>query len=305
MTRVVCIGECMVELRAGEADSDVFARSYAGDAYNTAVYLKRSLPQALVQFLTATGDDGLSSSMRKAWHMDDIDAELAFTVGGATPGLYLIETDSQGERRFQYWRKDSAARQWLRLLLEKGESILWGADVVYISGISLAILQSECRAAAIALLERLKSHVGRIAFDPNLRPSLWETHEAALCAVGAALDLCDIALPSSDDIRQLFDLEEPEAQLDLLEARGAREVALTLGSAGCVVSERKKRTWIPAAEAPRVLDTSGAGDSFNGAYLAARLQGGSAAHAAQFGMAVASRVVSHRGALVPTLVSHP
>jgi len=294
----------MVELRASEGASETFSRSYAGDAYNTAVYLKRSLPQALVQFLTATGDDTISTAMRSAWDLQGIDAKLAFTVGGATPGLYLIETDPAGERRFQYWRKDSAAQHWLALLLAKGESILWGADLVYISGISLAILEMEQRAQAIALLERLEGHVGRIAFDPNLRPALWENRETALFTIGAALKFSDIALPSTEDLRLLFEVESPDAQLDALEARGSREVAVTLGSDGCIVSLEKKRTWIPPVEAPQVIDTSGAGDSFNGAYLAVRLHGGSAEHAAKFGMTVASRVVSHRGAIIPCSISH-
>ena len=77
MTRIVCIGECMVELRAGDGASDTFARSYAGDAYNTAVYLKRSLPEGQVQFLTATGEDAISGAMRSAWQLQSIDAELA------------------------------------------------------------------------------------------------------------------------------------------------------------------------------------------------------------------------------------
>jgi 2-dehydro-3-deoxygluconokinase len=305
MTRVVCIGECMVELRASEGASDTFARSYAGDAYNTAVYLKRSLPLALVQFLTATGDDAVSTAMRGAWRLQCIDAELAFTVGGATPGLYLIETDAAGERQFHYWRKDSAAQNWLPLLLARGESVLWGADLLYISGISLAILKAEQRAQAIALLERLKGRVGRIAFDPNLRLSLWENQEAARSTIAAALGFADIALPSTEDLRLLYEVDSPEAQLDLLEARGIREVALTLGSDGCIVSVANKRIRISAVAASHVADTSGAGDSFNGGYLAVRLEGGSVHDAAGFGMAVASRVVSHRGAIVPPSMSHP
>ena len=128
----------MVELRA--VGEDRFARSYAGDVYNTAVYLKRSLAAAQVQFVSATGDDAMSMAMRRVWRADGVDDSLAFPVSGGSPGLYLIETDASGERRFQYWRSHSAARRWLALLLREGESRLWGADIVYFSGITLAIL---------------------------------------------------------------------------------------------------------------------------------------------------------------------
>ena len=189
MTRIVCIGECMVELRA--VGPDHFARGFAGDVYNTAVYLKRSFPDAQVQFLTATGDDAMSAAMRLAWATENIDAALAFSVRHGSPGLYCIETNAQGERRFQYWRSQSAARRWLALLLERGESILWGADIIYLSGITLAILSAEERSTAIEMLKRLRSHVGRIAFDPNVRLILWETPQIATAVIGAALSLCD------------------------------------------------------------------------------------------------------------------
>jgi len=177
VTRIVCIGECMVELRAVGADT--FARSYAGDAYNTAVYLKRSLPAAQVQFLTATGDDAMSKAMRRVWRVQEIDDALAFPVPGGSAGLYLIETAASGERSFQYWRKDSAAKHWLAQLQERGESVLWGADMVYYSGITLAILDPDQRAAALELLARARPHIGRIAFDPNVRLRLWESPQVA------------------------------------------------------------------------------------------------------------------------------
>jgi 2-dehydro-3-deoxygluconokinase len=303
MTRVVCIGECMVELRAVEEDS--FARSYAGDAYNTAVYLKRSLPDAQVQFLSATGDDAMSGAMRRVWRAEGIDDALAFTVAGGSPGLYLIETDAFGERRFQYWRSNSAARGWLALLQKEGESILWGADVIYFSGISLAILDAEERHEAIEMLHRLRSHVGRIAFDPNVRLKLWQSPKIAAAIIGAAVAVCDILLPSTEDLRWLFDIEQPLQQMDLLRDRGVIEVALTLGPAGCAVGDAQERVQLLSPGVDRVVDTSGAGDAFNGVYLASRIQGNTPAQSAEAGLLVASRVVTHAGAIVPASVSHP
>ena len=293
----------MVELRASAENT--FERAYAGDVYNTAVYLKRSLPDAQVQFLTAVGDDATSQAMRDAWHMEGIDDAFAFTVEGALPGLYLIETDARGERRFQYWRSNSAARRWLSLLQAQGESVLWGADIIYFSGIALAILNSNERSSAIELLRRVRTHVGRIAFDPNVRLALWDTRQSAAETIESALSICDVALPSSEDIAGLFRLEEPEQQANLLLAMGVRELALTLGSSGCLVVDGEVHTRLPAPAVDMVADTSGAGDAFNGAYLATRLRGGSAEEAAQAGLMVGSRVVTHAGAIVPKSISHP
>src|SRR5271168_4994147 len=325
--RVICIGECLVELRAVGPDS--FARSYAGDVYNTAVYLKRSLPDAVVQFLTATGaigltapwatawrvikfadgpflagkgDDAMSRAMRTAWRVHEIDDALAFTVLGGSPGLYLIETDALGERQFQYWRTNSAARHWLAMLQGHGESILWGADIVYLSGIALAILSPADRTRAIELMGRLRSRVGRIAFDPNMRLALWRTPQAAAAIMGAAMSACDIALPSTEDLKSLFDINEPTQQLDFLQQMGVHEVAVTLGPAGCAIANGALRMQLPSPKVGIVIDTSGAGDAFNGAYLARRLLGRSPMEAAQAGLAIASRVVTHAGAIVPASI---
>jgi len=303
LKRVVCIGECMVELRATGADS--FARAYSGDVYNTAVYLKRSLPNAQVQFLTATGDDAMSGAMRRAWQQEGIDDALAFTVGGGSPGLYFIENDARGERRFQYWRSHSAARRWLSLLRDRDETVLRGADVVYLSGITLAILSPAEREGALELLRRLRPHVGRIAFDPNVRLTLWETVQAAEAAIGAALSIADIALPSTEDAALLLRIDDPAAQMHRLQGFGAREVALTLGGDGCLVADGAVHTRLAAPGVAVITDTSGAGDAFNGAYLASRLRGESVVEAARSGLLLGSRVVTHAGAVVPASVSHP
>lgn len=301
MTRVVCIGECMVEMRA--SGENRFERGFAGDVYNTAVYLKRSLPEARVQFATATGDDALSAAMRESWQMEGIDDALAFTVRGGAPGLYLIETHGAGERRFHYWRSNSAARQWLAQL-QPHESSLDGADLVYFSGISLAILSAPEREAALELFQRLRNHVGLIAFDPNVRLTLWESAPIAAACIAAAFSVCNISLPSSEDLTQAFNIERPLQQLELLRGWGVREAALTLGAAGCLLGPHTP-AHVPSHLVESVIDTSGAGDAFNGAYLAKRLQGLTPVQAAEAGLRVASRVVTHAGAVVPSNVSHP
>ncbi len=297
MTRVTAIGECMVEL--SPAGPDALRRRFAGDAYNTAVYLKRSRPALEVGFLTVAGDDPLSRQMRQAWLDDGVLDDLAFTDPARHPALYLIETDANGERRFHYWRSESAARGWLSALQANGGAArLAGADLIYLSGISLAILPTGQLDQAVDLLRGLSEAGTRIAFDPNLRPVLWPTLEAARHCLETMAPLAHILLPSRQDLQALLGFDDPREQMDALIGLGVREAALTAEADDCLVYDGRTITSLTPPPA-RTVDTSGGGDSFNGAYLAARLTGSAPAAAAAEGLALAARVVEQPGALIP------
>lgn len=289
----ICIGECMVELRP-VADGHL-QRGFAGDAYNTAVYLKRSAPRLDVAFLTATGDDALSQAMIDTWKSEGIADRLAFRIPGARPALYLIETNNKGDRRFHYWRNETPARHWLRQLLAAGGAArLEEAALVYISGISLAILTSDDRQAAIALLGTLKT---KIAFDPNIRPALWATMRDARACFEAMSGLASIVLPSRQDYELMYGITDPRAQMALTANLTKAEIALTCDADGCLLRQGDDIQTLPT-QAATVVDTSGAGDSFNGAYLAARLEGALPLAAAHAGLAMAAKVVALPGAII-------
>jgi len=290
VTRVVVIGECMVELR--RRPDGAYDRAFAGDAYNTAVQLKRRAPDVQVQFASVTGDDSLSADMRRAWRAEGIDDSLSPSVPGLLPGLYAIDTDATGERRFSYWRGQSAARRWLA---ELDAQRLAGADLLFLTGVSLAILPPDERAGALAFIDRLGARA--IAFDPNIRPALWESEAAMRETIEGAMARASILLPSREDLDRLWGEADPADHLRRCRALGTWEIALTLGAAGCLVAEGDGPALHLGAPAAVAVDTSGAGDAFDGAYLAARLTGASALDAARAGLALAAHVVSLAGAL--------
>jgi 2-dehydro-3-deoxygluconokinase len=294
MTSAISIGECMVELRPVEDGH--LRRSFAGDAYNTAVYLKRSAPDIDVSFLTATGDESLSNAMVETWRGEGISDKLVFRIPGERPALYLIETNAKGDRKFHYWRSDTPAKEWLRLLLATGGAeTLNKADLVYISGISLAILGYDDRQAAIKLLGTLKT---KVAFDPNIRPALWKSMDEARHTFEDMVKQSSIVLPSRQDYQLLYDMNDPLQQIAFTATLTKVEIALTCDEDGCVLRIGDEVTALPT-QAVKVVDTSGAGDSFNGAYLAARLKGKPPQEAVKDGLALAAKVVAQPGALIP------
>jgi len=214
------------------------------------------------------------------------------------PGLYLIETGARGERRFHYWRKGSAGACWWQALKAQGaETILESADLVYFSGISLAILTPQERGEFLKTLRGLKRR-GSVAFDPNLRLLLWPVAREAQEVFEELVAVSDIVLPSSQDLSDLYGPANTQAHAKRLIALGAREFALTDGEAGCWVYDGMLQ-HLDQTEHVTAVDTSGAGDAFNGAYLAARLAGDGQKKSAEKGMRLAAQVVTHLGAIMP------
>jgi 2-dehydro-3-deoxygluconokinase len=302
MLRIASIGECMIELSETADAGGQMRRTFGGDTLNTAVYLARSLGEtpASVHYVTALGDDPFSAEMLTAWQREGIDTGLVFRLPGRLPGLYIIRTDATGERSFHYWRSAAAARELLRAeQAENLASALGGFDLVYLSGITLGILDGESRQRLFALLEALKHSGCRIAFDTNHRPRLWQSRAEAQDAVSRVLGLAAVALPTFDDEAALFDDPDPEATARRLHDLGVEEVVVKCGGAACLVSLQGQQAWVAAQTVARPVDTTAAGDSFNAAYLAARLGGQQPQAAAAAGHRLAARVIAHKGAIIP------
>lgn len=302
MGRIVSIGECMGEL-SETGSPGTLSMGFAGDTLNTAYYLRRSLgAEWQVDYVTAVGTDGLSQRMLEFLEAEDIGTRHIRQLADKTVGLYYI-TLKDGERSFTYWRNDSAAR---KLASDPAALVaaLDRADLVYWSGITLAILPNQDRLALIETLSQFAGRGGTVVFDPNLRPRLWDNPETMRGWIHRAAAVSDICLPSFDDEASWFGDADPTATVSRYMAEGARRVVVKNGAADVTFSTDTgeiSTVSIPAIE--RVVDTTAAGDSFNAGYLAAELLGRNAPDAIAAGARLAANVIGARGALVPDAVS--
>ncbi len=295
--RVVIFGECMVELY--QLVENVYHQNFAGDVFNTAVYLKRVNPAVQVDFFSAIGTDLISDKLLAAVENEKLGSSLLLRSKTARPGLYMINTDAFGERSFVYWRDSSAAKQTLQLFRARNDvTPLTSADWFYFSGISLAILSQDDREDLFSLVAELKAAGVNIGFDPNYRPVLWQSVQLCRDAFERAYALSDIALPGLDDHKVLFNAQTCDDVIKQLKALGTGEIVVKNGKDGAVVWAGGERFAMPAVTVKKVVDTTAAGDSFNGGYLAARLAGQSPKAAAQLAAALAGFVVEHTGAIV-------
>jgi len=300
--RVATIGECMIELR--HTDAQTLKIGFGGDTLNTAVYLARIGAGAgiRVDYVTALGDDPYSHAMVAGWRAEGVGTSLVARLPGRLPGLYIIRTNAQGERSFTYFRSAAAARDLLRDGRDAGlTASLAGFACVYLSGITLSILDEPQRQLLVAMLDRLRAGGTRVAFDGNYRPAGWPDPEAARRWTMEVLRRSDIALPTLDDEQRLFGDRDAEGCAVRLHAAGVPEVVIKLGAEGSKVSSREGGSIasVPPAAVGKVVDTTAAGDSFNASYLAARLLGRDASAAAAIGNRLAAAKVQHPGAIMP------
>jgi len=292
MARVVCLGEAMVEL-SGSAGA--WSVGFGGDTLNTAIHLARAGHD--VAYMTALGMDAFSEGLRTAWSAEGIDCGLVLRHPTRQAGLYAITTDPSGERSFTYWREASAARALFELeAVDAAMDVAETADLLCFSLISLAILPPQGRQDLLRLAGRVRDRGGLVAFDGNYRPRLWESPEAAVRMRDKAIAFADIGLPTFEDEAALDGAGSPQDVAAHWQHLGCSEVVVKLGAEGCLLPGGEA---CPVPSTLRPVDTSGAGDAFNGGYLAARMQGIAVSEAALAGHRLAGWNVMRRGAIPP------
>ncbi|MFM9850403.1 MAG: sugar kinase [Hyphomicrobiaceae bacterium] len=294
-TSVVSVGECMVELARG--DDERFALSYGGDTFNAAVYLARAGID--VSYATALGDDPYSAGLIALAARENVCTNLIAVIPGRMPGLYLIET-REGERTFHYWRDRSPARELFELPQADGIAAAFKhARVVCFSAITLSLYSQVGLARFAEALAQARAGGTLIVMDGNYRPRGWPSAGHARETIARFWALADLALPTFDDEALLWGDADSQATAARLLALGVEEIAIKLGRGGALAGRAGALATVAPSASIEPIDTTGAGDSFNAAYLAARLRGQPIEAAARAGNTLAGIVIRHRGAIAP------
>ena len=301
------LGECMVELFAEGplSTSPLLRRAYGGDVLNAPVTASRLGVRC--GFISRVGDDPFGPALRQAWVDEGIDLSQAPLVPGDN-GEYFISVSDDGEREFTYRRAGSAASQIGHDDIDEAQ--IASSHWLLLSGITQA-LSPSARAATRAAARLARQHGVQVAYDPNYRPRL-RASQGGLPAARAALHelapLTDRPLPSPPADAVLLIDAPPEGVPDILPAAHepagqlaalGPSVALKLGAAGCLIHSAGEGQHVPGVTAAHVLDSTGAGDLWNGSFIAGLLQGRGAVAAAQTAHRLAAAKLAHRGAIAP------
>lgn len=289
---LVCLGEAMVEFnQTGGPGSDQYLRGFGGDTSNCAMAAARQ--GAKVGYVTQVGADPFGDLLLALWSEEGVDTAGVSRSREAATGIYFVTHTSQGHA-FTYYRKDSAASRMRPGDLPRG--LIENASLLQLSGISLAVSPS-LRDTCFAAMDIARNAGRRVAFDTNLRLKLWGLQEARE-QIHRAAKQSHILLPGLEDARSLSGLEKPEAILDYYAAMDIPLVVLKCGAAGVLLAENGKRWRIPGHSVPNV-DATGAGDCFDGAFLAELARGIPAPEAAAYANTAAALSTIGYGAVAP------
>lgn len=291
---VLGIGEPMLEFnQASDATGGAprYLQGFGGDTSNAVIAAARQ--GAAAGYWTRLGQDPFGDAFAALWAAEGVDASAVVRDPDAATGIYFV-THGPAGHAFTYFRKGSAASRMRPS--EVPRQAIAAARVLHVSGISQAISESACD-TVFAAIEAARAVGTRVSFDTNLRLKLWPLARAR-AVILEAVGLADVCLPSLEDATQLTGLRDPDAILDALLARGAGVVALKLGPDGALVGDARSRHRV-AGHVVDTVDATGAGDTFDGAFLAAWLRGTPLAEAARYANAAAALSTKGYGAVAP------
>ena len=291
---VAALGEAMLEFNQTQAGQPNYLQGFGGDTSNAVIAAARA--GARTAYLTRIGADAFGRSLLDLWRREGVDTGAVEQDPMAATGIYFVTHGPQGHE-FSYRRAGSAASlvspQWLQ---GAPATAIRSSRILHVSGISLAISPAACQTALAAM--RLAREAGTlVSFDSNLRLTLWSL-EAARAGIAQAMALCDIFLPSLDDVTALNGMHDAGAVIDWGHAAGAKTVVLKLGGQGALASNGARRQTI-APHPVTLVDATGAGDCFAGNLLARLAGGADVFAAARYANAAAALAVQGYGAVAP------
>ena len=294
---IVALGEAMVEFNQtpGQAPEEppLYLQGFGGDTSNAAIAAARA--GARVAYLSRLGNDRWGDRIMDLWQRENVTTTTVLRDAQAPTGMYFVSHDAQGHH-FSYARAGSAASRMQVQDLAHWQDTIASSQWLHLSGISLAISASACD-TAFAAMQSARGSGTRVALDSNLRLSLWPLARAQAC-IRHAVSLCDLFLPSLEDMTALTGLTQAQDIIQWSHAHGAAQVVLKLGADGAIASDGQKHSSLQG-HTVQAIDATGAGDCFAGNLLARWSAGDSLWEATAYANTAASLSVQGYGAVAP------
>ena len=291
---VCSIGEAMIEI--SNINNSLYNQSFAGDTLNFCNYLDKKKLNAF--FLSAIGKSEINQSLLDFVKSKKISTKYIKKINQFEVGLYLIKNKDNGEKQFFYWRDESAAKHYFNnidfLNLYKE---LKNFDYIYFSGITLSIIHISKLNNFIKLLKLLKRKKIKIVFDFNIRPSRWNKKNLNIF-LDSVLKFVDICFLSGEDMNYWKNKNDIKSYEQIVRKYKLKHSIFRKNAKFTYVFLNKTRYVFKNKLLKRVVDTSGAGDGFNAAYLSNFIVNNDPVLALKAGSSLGSKIVMKKGAIV-------
>ncbi|MGS2719766.1 carbohydrate kinase family protein [Paraglaciecola aestuariivivens] len=262
--KVVCVGEMLIDFvctdtNKGLVHGENYLKKSGGAPANVAACVGKLGGDA--KLVAAVGQDPFGEFLIDEVKAYQVDTQYVATLPMSTTFAF-VSLDENGDREFDFNRGADQA-----LAIDDSRVDALTTDAILHLGSATALLGGDLTESYYKLAVAAKQKGGVICFDPNFRIGLWQGREAQFkAACETYFKLADIVKVSDEELTLLSGSEDMHQGCQYFHDLGVKVVLVTLGGDGCLISQNGQQRIVPAYKI-KVVDTTGAGDSFIGAIL--------------------------------------
>lgn len=270
MSKLYCLGELLIDFQSvgtgSLKDTKQFVKNAGGAPANVCVQaVKLGIDGA---YLTKVGADGFGEFLSETLKGEGVDTSHVLSSPDYDTSLAFVSFKEGGEREFSFYRRAAAD---LHFTPEDFKDVKFGAGDVFEFG-SVALKTEIAAKTHRALIERARESGALVCFDPNLRFNLWDGEEQLRDAVNEFIPFADVVKAGADELEFITGVKSEEGVKRLLSS-GVKLVLVTDGSKGAKLFTDGAACACGGYKV-KAIDTTGAGDSFFGAFIACLMHRG-------------------------------
>ena len=269
MPDIITTGELLIDFSPVKAPGveNAVCPNPGGAPGNVAVQLSRL--GASAGFIGKVGDDSFGHTLKDCLEENGVDVGNVVVDRDVRTTLAFVHLNSKGDRSFTFYRDPGADTQLRESEVDK--SLISGCKLLHFGSLSLTTEPS--RTTTLNLVKEARGLGRMISYDPNWRPALWKDAEEGIAAMGLGLELCHVLKISEEELSLLTGTDSIAEGTKALHQKGVILALVTMGPDGCVSSLKGQLRHHPTYDV-KVVDTTGSGDSFWGAFLSQLIQNG-------------------------------
>jgi sugar/nucleoside kinase (ribokinase family) len=293
MYEVACVGILCADVLAKPVDSlpekgklelvDKLQLQIGGCAANVAVDLSKiGIDTSIVGKI---GDDGFGRFLLETLKNEKVDV-LGLKVDRSVPtSASMVMIDSGGERSILHCLGSNGTFSYEDINF----NVIKNSKILFIAG---TFLMPEFDGTGAERLLKEAKQAGVLCCSDTA----WDSTGQWMKKIEAMLKYLDWFMPSYDEANKLSEKSDPEEMAEVFLSKGAKNVLIKLGKDGCFVKpENHKGLFVPTYKDIKVVDTSGAGDSFCAGFVAGLSKGWDIEKCAKFANAVGAQCVMQIG----------